>query len=173
MTRNNPVFFLLGRKNPLPASPCSVSFLHRLHQSQDSLRMLSSSPHIGHKVAVCGIFLSFRKCSLYFLILVSGGSQQAAARTVLAVQTVNSSCCLVSKGEACVLTEAEQSMSRARRTRAERISVTVWEVRSHDPPQLPEEFPGDSHCSAGMRLSECSKFVLELITGRRLKALAL
>ncbi len=48
------------------------------HCSQDSPRMLSNNPHIGHKVAGCWIFLSLCKYSLYFLICMSGGSDQAA-----------------------------------------------------------------------------------------------
>lgn len=48
-------------------SPCSQIFLHHPHRSQDRARMLPNSPHVGHKVAGCLIFLSFGKSSLYFL----------------------------------------------------------------------------------------------------------
>ncbi|XP_012707928.3 beta 3-glucosyltransferase a [Fundulus heteroclitus] len=57
----------------MPVSPCSASFLHRLHRSQDSLRMLSSSPHAGHKVTVCGLFLSF-----LFISAVAAGSAEGS-----------------------------------------------------------------------------------------------
>ena len=93
--------------------------------------MLPSGAHGGHGVAGCLVLLSFRKCSLYFLILASARSSHAqlcGARNTKQFVLLIFFFSFWKEAGLCFQVEVDTGS----------VFITVREVRSRDPSQLPK-----------------------------------